>query len=29
MKGLKSGDVVKFEIDAAKKTITAVERMEK
>ena len=28
MKGLESGDAVKFKIDAAKKTIIAVERME-
>ena len=29
MKGLKLGDAVKFEIDAGRKTIIAVERMEK
>jgi Cu/Ag efflux protein CusF len=29
MKGLESGDAVKFEIDAGRKTIIAVERMEK
>ena len=29
MKGLRSGDAVKFEIDAGRKTIIAVERMEK